>query len=210
MTVVIPATIETIFEKPGSQWPPECQTQVVEWLFDSAQLNYLLRFSLYHLGPKATNEDAEDAWEEFCTSRLPSVIRFYDPKKGRRFWNYLLLCLQNECGHSRKKLHKRVRMEQPLQFTHSTGEDEIEVTFEPDAGNNPVDVLEVKNLIAALKSCLELLPVNHRKAFSMVVLAESGYDQASKTLREEPGTVRVWVCRARAALKKCLNNKGWN
>ena len=209
MAVVIPVSIEAIFGKPGSQWSADGQTRVVEWLFNSVQLNYLLRFCLYHLGPKASSEDAEDTWEEFCTYRLPSVIRLYDPAKGRRFWNYLLLCLQNECGHSRKKLHKRSRVEQQLQMTHPAGDDEIEITIEPILGNNPIDILELKNLITALQGCLELLPINHQKAFSMVVLQEGGYGQASKVLQEEPGTVRVWVCRARAALRKCLNNKGW-
>ena len=210
MAIEIPDTIEKIFSHPGSHWSPEEQIRVIEWIFNTAQLNYLLRFCLYHLGSQASSEDAEDAWAGFCTYRLPSMIRLYNPEKGRQFWNYLLYCLQNECGHLRKKIHKRAKKEQPLQITLPSGDDEFEFSFEPSTRDNPADYIEENDLIMALQNCIEFLQPHHRKAFIMVVLQESGYTLASETLNEAPGTIRVWVCRARAALKKCLSSKGWN
>jgi RNA polymerase sigma factor (sigma-70 family) len=173
-------------------------------------LTYLLRFCLFYLGERSTNEDAEDAWESFYLKRLPSIVRLYQPVKGRRFWNYLLLCLQRECRHQSQKLTRRDEVEQPLEWTLTTEEGEIELMVLQSPGEDPAASLEEVEFRQALQRCLNKLPEHHRKAFTLVVLQDVIYEQASAELREQPATVRVWVCRARAALRKCLGSEGWN
>lgn len=209
MAIVIPASIEAIFDLPGCKWTEKDRQGVIQWLFEPAQFNYLLRFCLYHLGPNPQIEDAEDAWAEFCATRLGAVMLTYDPSKGRRFWNYLLLCLERECGHYRRSLARRDSTDIPLEVQVPGGDDPIEIVLMADESSNPGAHVENQELLASLNRCLAALPPHHRQAYELVELRALGYVEAAALLNEKQGTVRVWVCRARAALRKCLRQGGY-
>ncbi len=72
-------------------------------------------------------------------------------------------------------------------------------------GSERMDSLERSELRAALSSCLDDLPSNHRQA----VLLRYGNNWSTKQCNEElptdnPDTTRVWVFRGVRALRACL------
>ena len=209
MAIVIPVSIEALFELPGRDWSSKDRQRVIRWLFEPTQFTYLVRFCLYHLGPNPLTEDAEDAWAEFCATRLEAVLLTYDPLKGRRFWNYLLFCLERECGHYRRKLARQDNAETPLEIQLPGDDDVIEIVLTADESGSPGTHVETQEMLALLNRCLATLPPRHRQAFVMVELQALDYAEAATSINEKPGTIRVWACRARAALRECLRQGGY-
>ena len=142
--------ISKVFEKPGADWSAIERRKIIQWLFEEEQLRYLLQFCFFHLGSLATIEDAEDAWSEFCTRRLIGVIDSYDPTKGRRFWNYLLFCLERECKHSMRKMIKEESKKLPIDVRLHTDEGDFEFIILPPYEENPASRLELQEFLQKL------------------------------------------------------------
>jgi RNA polymerase sigma factor (sigma-70 family) len=217
MPIITPQAIEKIFTQPGRNWTPLEAIQVKEWLFENAQLHYLLHLCSLRLGTGASEQDVEDAFSQFYTYRLDSVILLYDPKREKRksFWNYLLMCLERDCFRCSRKLQKKSLREYPL-VDIEPGE-EVGINPEYLSGDlqeplqkSPEGATTVKQALTALERCLEFLPANHRQAFLLLVVQEISDKEASQVMNSPPGTVRVWAARARAALKNCMNREGWD
>ena len=206
MPVVTPEPIEALFDRPGHKWSASERAAVVEWLFDGGTFGYLVRFCLLYLGLEATAADAEDAWAEFCATRLDALLVSYNPALGRRFWNYLLFCLQRECGHYRRRLTRQARNETGFEAQLQTEDGEIEFALAADHSQEPSAALEMQDTLELLNRCLAALPAHHRQAFLLVEVQQMSYAEAGARLKERPGTVRVWNCRARAALRKCIGS----
>lgn len=216
MAVTKSSTIEAIFTRAGREWTPYEVLLVKEWIFDYQQFNYLLHLCGLRLGSYATVQDAEDAFSQFYTRRLDSVIFLYDPARERKktFWNYLLMCLERDVIRYRTKLIRQSDQEISLDGTDAIRETGVEAEYIPPgfhAGtlNEPEDAAVMQETMIAFKQCMEKLPDNHRQAFLLLVVDEISDKEAGRILNALPGTVRVWASRARAALKKCLKREGW-
>ncbi len=55
---------------------------------------------------------------------------------------------------------------------------------------------------------LAQLPANHRAAVVLFYLEDRSVEEVARTLRQKPGTVKVWLFRARQKLKVVLEAKG--
>ena len=211
MAITIPPTIEAIFNRPGRDWTPVEALQVKEWLFEDGPFYYLLHLCGLRLGSSGTEQDAEDAFGQFYTRRLDSVIFLYDPARERKktFWNYLLMCLERDAIRYGEKLRKQAGIEISLDGTDAVEETGVEAEYlppglQPTALNEPEDTAMMRAMMQALQDCLEQLPGNHRQAFLLLLVEEISDKEAGEIMNALPGTVRVWAARARAALKKCL------
>ena len=85
--------IEKIFDKPGNEWSEDDHNDVINWLFQDQQLEFLHDFAIKKLSDDAQPSDAENAWHDFIikTEIFNSIIKSYNPARGSRFWNYLLI-----------------------------------------------------------------------------------------------------------------------
>ena len=124
--------MERIFSKPGRKWTPRERQSVIDWLNKDPQLHYLLRFGLFKLGPKASAQNAEDAWQDFCLEKLSMRIDRYDPGKGRPFFYYLVYLgkqnwdsFENFCLKKRKKIEKELASLEDLVVRRASQRDEV-------------------------------------------------------------------------------------
>jgi len=217
MAISKPSTIEEIFTRAGCEWTPTEVLLIKEWLFEYKQFHYLLHLCGLRLGSNATEQDAEDAFSQFYTRRLDSVIFLYDPTRERKntFCNYLLMCLERDVIRYRAKLIRKLDKEISFDGTDAIREADVETEYllpgiQADALNEPEDAAIMRETMIAFKHCMEQLPDNHRQAFLLLVVDEISDREAGQIMNALPGTVRVWAVRARAALKKCLQREGWN
>ncbi len=56
---------------------------------------------------------------------------------------------------------------------------------------------------------LAQLPANHRAAVVLFYLEDRSVEEVARTLRQKPGTVKVWLFRARQKMKAILEAKGY-
>ncbi len=56
---------------------------------------------------------------------------------------------------------------------------------------------------------LDQLPANHRAAVVLFYLEERSVEEVARTLRRRPGTVKVWLFRARQKMKALLEAQGY-
>lgn len=201
--------IEQVFDKPGKYWTSGERELIIRWLFEEHQFKYLIHFCLYHLGYWASDQDAEDAWSEFCSKRLHSVINSYDPQKGRRFWNFLLFCLERECKHMKRKIEKNIAKEETFKGEFQSEEIKFEIRNQPSAGINPSLETEYYEFLQILEKCLGKLPIKLKKTFQLVVLQDRSYEETSSILDERVGNLRVYIFRAKQMLRGCLGSEGW-
>jgi len=104
--------IERTFDRAGATWTAEERLFVLEWLYLPPQHIRLLTFARRNLGVTATSEDAEDTWQEFSAGLRDSVIEVYDPRRGKRFWSFLLYpCFQQYCWKRRAAITSKVATE---------------------------------------------------------------------------------------------------
>ena len=209
-TVNEPAAIQAIYERPGRQWTAAEKQRVKEWLLASEQLGALLHFALYNLGEGVSAEDAEDTCAVLLAHRLDALINLYDPTRGRRFWNYLLFCLERECWRDGDKLRQRRWREPSLDVEVDLGDGNslaLEWRFAVSE-MNPEAAVEKVELWLALQHCLETLP----PAFYQLVIRhyfdEEPLAKISVTLGLSEINVKVRLYRARQKLAECLAAEG--
>lgn len=86
--------------------PPELGAATVETLLDNrATLKELLRFCLWHLGSRATPEDAEDTLQDFCARYGQKITDTYKPGP-QSLETYFKLCLKRFCWKRCKQLQR--------------------------------------------------------------------------------------------------------
>jgi RNA polymerase sigma-70 factor (ECF subfamily) len=209
--IVEPPDIKRIFDKPGRCWTPDERVRVWEWLFEDAQLRYLLVFARRHLGGEATAEDAEEAWGNFCVKRLNPVIDNYDPAKGLRFWDYLQFDFKRFCWDEGERNRKRRRREEPLEPQIETEEGEfIEREFADDDENvAPQEALERKERQRAVRECVNQLLEGYRAVIVRCYFEEKSVAEIAEELGISTSNVKIRLFRARSMLAACLEEKEW-
>jgi DNA-directed RNA polymerase specialized sigma24 family protein len=80
---------------------------------DRASLKALVNFCLFHLGYGATEQDAEDALQDFCAKRRQKVIDSYKPG-SQTVTTYFKVCLKRFCWQKGKQLRQRRRYQESL------------------------------------------------------------------------------------------------
>jgi RNA polymerase sigma factor (sigma-70 family) len=209
-TIVEPPDISVIFAKPGRGWSPEERIRVIQWLHEPPQFRYLRTFAKRHLGPPATEDDAQDAWQEFCAKELHSVIQSYNPAKGVRFWGYLLVCLKRFCWAEGERIRRRRQQEQPPPEVETADGSRIELEFaDPDPYTNPEKALELKELRELLTQCINELPFPLRQVFVLYYFQEWPIKEIANHLKISEALAKVRLFRARQKLRDCLRKKGW-
>jgi hypothetical protein len=101
-----------IFAKPGRTWTPVEKTRVTEWLNEPPQRPYYRIVGWRKLGVRAVEQDADEAWQEFFTSREDGTSRYdkvvekYDPQRftSPAFPGYFQTCWVRFCLAMGRKL----------------------------------------------------------------------------------------------------------
>jgi RNA polymerase sigma factor (sigma-70 family) len=213
----LPLELKAVFNKRGSDWTPNEKDDVVQWLY-THKLRYLLAFSLRHLGPYATREDAEDVWQRFMSKRWEGVVRNYDPaRKGndRReegdcpFWIYLKRSLKNFSIDGRPR--PPVVQHEPTSTGSETGDDQSGSGDIPDTSGGPEDKVEWEQICCRMEKCLQRLANVHARKYEVLVLScfeERSHKEIAVTLCITETYSKQLLMRARLWLRECLEGEG--
>lgn len=88
--------------------------------------------------------------------------------------------------------------------------DEQAVIDFSDPGDSPIKRLEHVRLVAALEDCLKSLSDDARMTVVLRFQYGMSYEEMSDLLDTNANTLHARVSRALPALKRCLEDKGWN
>lgn len=144
-------------------------------------------------------EDAEDIAQESFIQAYHSIDTF---KEGSQIKTWLYRIAINKCyDHLRwKKRKKRFALLQPL---FNKEDEAIEI---PSNFQHPGIVLDNKETAKILYAALESLPDNQQTAFVLYEMEGMDYKQIAETLETSISAVESLLFRARASLRKKLEN----
>ncbi len=148
---------------------------------------YSLAFRM--LGGRA---DAEDVFQETFFRAWSHLNSF---RSGGNFTHWIKRIATNLCI-DRLKARKRQHAYENAQVEEvGSWQEEEQYAKEQD---HPM----VNQLLAQL-------PANHRAAVVLFYLEDRSVEEVARTLRQKPGTVKVWLFRARQKMKAILEAKGY-
>ena len=148
---------------------------------------YSLAFRM--LGGRA---DAEDVFQETFFRAWSHLNSF---RSGGNFTHWIKRIATNLCI-DRLKARKRQHAYENAQVEEVGSWQEEEQ--HPEEREHPM----VNQLLAQL-------PSNHRAAVVLFYLEDRSVEEVARTLRQKPGTVKVWLFRARQKMKAVLEAKGY-
>jgi len=148
---------------------------------------YSLAFRM--LGGRA---DAEDVFQETFFRAWSHLKSF---RSGGNFTHWIKRIATNLCI-DRLKARKRQHAYENAQVEEvGSWQEEEQYAKEQD---HPM----VNQLLAQL-------PANHRAAVVLFYLEDRSVEEVARTLRQKPGTVKVWLFRGRQKMKAVLEAKGY-
>ncbi len=148
---------------------------------------YSLAFRM--LGGRA---DAEDVFQETFFRAWSHLNSF---RSGGNFTHWIKRIATNLCI-DRLKARKRQHAYENAQVEEVSSWQEEEQ--HPEKREHPM----VNQLLAQL-------PSNHRAAVVLFYLENRSVEEVARTLKQKPGTVKVWLFRARQEMKAVLEAKGY-
>jgi RNA polymerase sigma-70 factor (ECF subfamily) len=162
---------------------------------------YLLRFALLQLRERSA---AEDAVQETLLAAIQGASRFAGQSSVR---TWLVGILKHKIVDSVRKASR----EQPIESLEDRGED-LDAFFAddghfadiPQQWASPERSLEEKGFFDALERCLQSLPQNTARAFTMREVMGLETDEICKELRISTSNCWVMLYRARVSLRACL------
>jgi RNA polymerase sigma-70 factor (ECF subfamily) len=162
---------------------------------------YLLRFALLQLRDRSA---AEDAVQETLLAAIQGASRFAGQSSVR---TWLVGILKHKIVDSVRKASR----EQPIESPEDRGED-LDAFFAddghfadiPQQWASPERSLEEKGFFDALERCLQSLPQNTARAFTMREVMGLETDEICKELRISTSNCWVMLYRARVSLRACL------
>jgi RNA polymerase sigma-70 factor (ECF subfamily) len=162
---------------------------------------YLLRFALLQLRDRSA---AEDAVQETLLAAIQGASRFAGQSSVR---TWLVGILKHKIVDSMRKASR----EQPIESLEDRGED-LDPFFAddghfaeiPQQWANPERSLEERGFFDALERCLQSLPRNTARAFTMREVLGLETDEICKELRISTSNCWVMLYRARMSLRACL------
>ncbi|MBI3940434.1 MAG: RNA polymerase sigma factor [Acidobacteria bacterium] len=147
-----------------------------------AYSGFVYSLALRMLGRRA---DAEDVFQETFLRAWKYLASF---QSGGNFTHWLKRIATNLCI-DRLKAHKR-------QSTYLEAVQPEEERYEEHGKHEEL-----------LKQLLAELPANYRAAVVLFYLEDRSVEEVARTLKQKPGTVKVWLFRARAKMKAALEAK---
>ena len=148
---------------------------------------YSLAFRM--LGGRA---DAEDVFQETFLRAWSHLKSF---RSGGNFTHWIKRIATNLCI-DRLKARKRQHAYENAQV-EKVGSWQEEEQYATEQEHPMVNQL------------LAQLPANHRAAVVLFYLEDGSVEEVARTLRQKPGTVKVWLFRARQKMKAVLEAKGY-
>ncbi len=148
---------------------------------------YSLAFRM--LGGRA---DAEDVFQETFFRAWSHLSSF---RSGANFTHWIKRIATNLCI-DRLKARKRQHAYENAQV------EEVGCWQEEEQYAKEQEDPMVNQLLAQL-------PANHRAAVVLFYLEDRSVEEVARTLRQKPGTVKVWLFRARQKMKAELEAKGY-
>ena len=144
-------------------------------------------------------EDAEDIAQESFIQAYHSISSY---KEGAQVKTWLYRIAINKCyDHLRwKKRKKRFAFIQPL---YNKEDEAIEI---PSNFQHPGIVLDNKETAKILYAALESLPDNQQTAFVLFEMQGMDYKQIAETMETSVAAIESLLFRARASLRKKLEN----
>lgn len=203
MSKTAPSEIERIFDKPGRKWSPNEKLVIKTWLNVEPQLSYLLGFIFRRLRASTNEQDAEEAWQDFCVPEkdLDWVIKSYDPSEGRRFWNYLLFWLDRYSWRRNQRNQRRHPGAMQEEFDESKHTDRR-------LARSPEQEAEAREAGAVLLRCLEIMNDNDRLILEKRYLEEKSISEIAKELGIREEVLKVRLHRAKLKLREYLRREG--
>ena len=162
---------------------------------------YLLRFALLQMRDRSA---AEDAVQEALLAAIQGASRFAGQSSVR---TWLVGILKHKIIDSVRKASR----EQPIESLEDRGED-LDSFFAddghfaemPQEWANPERSLEERGFFEALERCLQSLPPNTARAFTMREVLGLETAEICKELRISTSNCWVMLHRARMSLRACL------
>jgi len=162
---------------------------------------YLLRFALLQLRDRSA---AEDAVQETLLAAIQGASQFAGQSSVR---TWLVGILKHKIVDSIRKASR----EQPVESVEDRGED-LDAFFAedghfaeaPQQWASPERSLEQQRFFEALERCLQSLPRNTARAFTMRELMGLETEEICKELRISTSNCWVMLYRARLSLRACL------
>jgi len=166
---------------------------------------YLLRFALLQLRDRGA---AEDAVQETLLAAIQGASRFAGQSSVR---TWLVGILKHKIVDGLRKTSR----EQPIESLEDRGEDlesffadDGHFTEAPGEWASPERSLEERGFFEALERCLQSLPRNTARAFTMREILGLETDEICKELRISTSNCWVMLHRARMSLRACLE-RSW-
>lgn len=162
---------------------------------------YLLRFALLQLRERSA---AEDAVQETLLAAIQGASQFAGQSSVR---TWLIGILKHKIVDSIRKASR----EQPIESAEDRGDD-LDAFFSedghfaeaPQQWASPERSLEQGRFFEALDRCLQSLPRNTARAFTMRELMGMETEEICKELRVSTSNCWVMLYRARMSLRACL------
>jgi RNA polymerase sigma-70 factor (ECF subfamily) len=143
-------------------------------------------------------DDAMDALQESFIKVFRSLGGF---KEESSFDTWVYRIVMNTCHD---QLRKNSRRQTEISLTNNDSNQE-EITLDiPDMSNNPEMLLEKKEKLAFILSCVAKLPSDQREAFELRDIENFTYEEISEILQCSLGTVKSRISRARMALRQLI------
>jgi RNA polymerase sigma-70 factor, ECF subfamily len=92
--------------------------------------------------------------------------------------------------------------------TLTQGDDDSAAWEPPSEGPSPVDLLLAAADAQALRGCVDALEAGPRQAIALAFFQGFSHRELAAHLREPLGTVKSWVRRGLATLRRCLETAG--
>ena len=92
--------------------------------------------------------------------------------------------------------------------TLTQGDDDSAAWEPPSEGPSPVDLLLAAADAKALRGCVDALEAGPRQAIALAFFQGLSHRELAAHLREPLGTVKSWVRRGLATLRRCLETAG--
>ena len=124
----------------------------------------------------------------------------YDVAKSQPI-TWLTSIVRNRCLDW---LRRREIETEPL----ATNDDDAPAWEPPSDGPSPVDLLLAAADAQALRGCIDLLEAGPRQAIALAFFQGLSHRELASHLREPLGTVKSWVRRGLATLRRCLDAAG--
>jgi RNA polymerase sigma factor, sigma-70 family len=165
--------------------------------FETLIMSYEKKIFNIALGMAGNFEDAGDIAQEVCIKIFKNIKSF---KEDSSFGTWVYRITSNTCIDEIRKRSKVI----PLTMTNDDGE-EFELPVE-DREKLPDEAFETKEKSDAVRKCILDLPLESRAIIVLRDIRGFSYDEISRILSINMGTVKSRLNRARNILKDRLKN----